>query len=276
MKRHYFQPKTELKSIVKTIEILDLSALDTARIGNRFLPDGFFEIGFNLGSDHLQISSTSSSVAQLDNPVGYFYGQGSVSAQLTSKGRLYIMIVKIYPWAAHLLFSFDLADCIDQNLKLGQVFGKEGQFLEDRILEARCHEKQVEMLQELLIAKLRQINGTTNDLLTRATTLLFATHGQIKMKELASQAHSSPRSIQRTFRQHYGITPKQFSNQLRIRNFASQLSRHRNLSMTELALRCGYFDQAHFNHEFKSITKVTPSDFFLSEIPLVDDFLKSN
>lgn len=276
MKRYYFQPKTQLRGIIKKIEILDLSDPIAAGIGNRFLPDGFFEIGFNLGSDNLKITSSSTSDIQLDNPIGFFYGQCNVSSQMFSTGRLHIMIVKIYPWAAPLLFDFDLSDCVDNNLKLDYVFGKEIQFLEEKILEDENYETQIETLQDYLITKLKQRNNTLNGLLKRATTLLFQSNGKIKMKELAAQVYSSSRTVQRIFQQYYGITPKQYSQQVRLRYFASQLCQHKNLNLTELALHCGYFDQSHFNHEFKSITQVTPSKFFLTQIPLVDDFLKFN
>ena len=274
MNRYYFQPRKELRGILKTIQILDLPDLHALKIGNRFLPDGFFEIGFNLGSDDLKITSSSVSDIQLENPLGYFYGQCRVSSILVSKGRLHLMIVKIYPWAASLFFDFNLSDCVDYNLELNQVFGKEIKCLEEKIFAAKNYKSQIEILEDYLMAKLIQRNNSINELLEKTTRIIFRSNGNIRIKDLAAQVHSSPRTVQRVFRQYYGISPKLYSQQLRLRYFASQLSMHKNKSLTELALHCGYFDQAHFNHEFKSIARVKPREFFFAETPLVDDFLK--
>ena len=274
MQKLHFQPRPELKGIIKDIVFLDCTNVTESGIGNRFLPDGYFEIGFNLGSGDLKITSTSSTDIQLDNPIGYFYGQSSVSSQLFSKGRLHIMIVKIYPWAASLLFNFDLSDCVNENLKLEDVFFDDAKIIEEKILTSNRYEEQVEILQQFLMKKIYKNDFSENDLLGNATKIIFQRHGNIRIKELATEINTSTRTLQRTFRQSYGISPKLLSQQVRLRYFAAQLSNHKNLNLTEIALRCGYYDQAHFNHEFRSITSVNPSEYFFNGIPLVDDFLK--
>ncbi len=275
MKRYYFEPCEELKGVIKTFQILDLPDVSAAGIGQRFLPDGFFEIGFNLGSDHLKITSAAATNIQLDNPVGYFYGQNNVSAILAMEGRLHIMIVKIFPWAASLLFDFDLNDCVDENLPLEYVIGGEGNFLEEQLMTGEGYENKIEILQDYLLKRLIRINNDPNKLLEATTKMIFNSKGNIKIKDIAEQVHSSPRTLQRMFQQYYGITPKKYAQQIRLRNFAAQLSKNKNLSLTELALKCGYFDQAHFNHEFSSIAMVTPTEFFFKGTPLVDEFLIS-
>lgn len=274
MRRYSFHPTKALESIIKKIEILDLPASSSFEIGNRFLPDGYFEIGFNLGSENLKITSSGSNEIQLDNPIGYFYGQGSVSSHLFFEGRTHIMIVKIFPWAASLFFDFELSDCVDCNLELSSVFGREAIFIEEQILTEGGYQNQIRILEQYLISKLLNKKKSINHLLESATKSIFQLKGDVKMKELASALNTSPRTLQRLFKQYYGITPKQFASQIRLRNFAAIVSQKNSNSFTEVALECGYFDQAHFNHEFKSITDTTPSDFFLKEIPLVDEFLK--
>jgi AraC-like DNA-binding protein len=53
-----------------------------------------------------------------------------------------------------------------------------------------------------------------------------------------------------------GATPKQLASILRFRR-AVALHRPRT-SLGELALEAGYYDQAHFTHEFRSITRSSP------------------
>ena len=269
-------PKKELAGIIKSIEVLDIPDTSEAGIGNRFLPDGFFEIGINLGSDDLKITSTLASEIQLDNPRVYFFGQGTVSSHLFSAGRLHILILKIYPWAASLIFDFDLSDCVDINLDLNMVFGKEALKLEELIMESKGYMPKINLLQHYLIEKIRQRNNSINPILEKSTRLIFQSKGNIMMKELAIECHTTQRTMQRIFRQYYGIKPKQYAQQRRLRYFAAQLSRNKDLNLTQVILQCGYFDQAHFIREFKSIAQTTPSTYFFEKTPLIDDFLEAD
>lgn len=50
----------------------------------------------------------------------------------------------------------------------------------------------------------------------------------------------------------------------RIRRFAAvlqRLERAAAVDWSDLALSCGYFDQAHFNHDFRAFSGVNPSAY---------------
>lgn len=275
MQRIYFDLHPALKGIVREIQILDIPDVAQEKIGNRFLPDGYFEIGFNLGSDNIKFASTAIEGIQLKNPYSYFYAQGSSSSYLFATGHLSIMIVKIYPWAATLLTGIELHELVDRTVSLENVLGKEVRFLEEKILGSRFFARQVELLQLFLIEKVYGQNKTVNNRLMHLTQLIFNAKGRFKIHELASFTHTTERTIQRLFKQEYGISPKQLSQQIRLRYFAAQLAKTPTKNFTELAIQCGYYDQAHFNRDFKSIVKITPKIYFMKNTPLVDDFLKS-
>jgi AraC-like DNA-binding protein len=69
---------------------------------------------------------------------------------------------------------------------------------------------------------------------------------------------SAKRFIER-FEREVGVTPKRYC---RIRRFqhALTLSHHdRRVDWTRVAMDCGYFDQAHFIHDFRSFSGITPT-----------------
>jgi AraC-like DNA-binding protein len=54
---------------------------------------------------------------------------------------------------------------------------------------------------------------------------------------------------------HYG-SPSKFQHIIQMKKKFS------NVNLYQLAFESGYFDQAHFVHDFKNLTGTTPSDFF--------------
>ena len=276
MQRIFFKPIAALQGIVKHIEILDVPDVAKAQIGNRFIPDGYFEIGFNLGSEDLQFISSSNRDAVLNNPTGgYFYAQEISSSCMHAKGKLCIMIIKIYPWAAPLLSRMDFGELVNEKVNITYVLGKQARSLGEQILEVPSYSQKVALIQDFLLQQLYKVDEVINPILQHTTKLILHHNGKLNTRTIANQAHISERNLQRLFRKHYGISPKQLSKQIRLRHFATLLSKNRTATFTDIALQCGYYDQAHFNHEFKSIVKVTPRAYFLKETPLISDFLEA-
>jgi AraC-like DNA-binding protein len=71
---------------------------------------------------------------------------------------------------------------------------------------------------------------------------------------------SAKRFIER-FKSEVGVTPKRYC---RIRRFQHALAvshQDRHVDWTRVALDCGYFDQAHFIHDFRSFAGITPTGY---------------
>jgi AraC-like DNA-binding protein len=71
---------------------------------------------------------------------------------------------------------------------------------------------------------------------------------------------SSKRFIER-FKSDVGLTPKRYC---RIRRFQRALAlsrRGRDVDWTRVSADCGYFDQAHFIHDFRSFAGLTPTAY---------------
>lgn len=72
--------------------------------------------------------------------------------------------------------------------------------------------------------------------------------------------HYSEKHIRRLFLQHIGTSPKKFSRIVRI-NYASWLLQEDPLYFPDVIEKAGFFDQAHFIHDFKDIFNLTPSEY---------------
>ncbi|CAG9297600.1 helix-turn-helix domain-containing protein [Celerinatantimonas diazotrophica] len=71
------------------------------------------------------------------------------------------------------------------------------------------------------------------------------------------------RQLERYFRQWVGLTPKQFIRLQRIRTVRRMLNHRQPTTerLTDIAYASGYYDQAHFNRDFRQMVGMTPGEY---------------
>ena len=82
----------------------------------------------------------------------------------------------------------------------------------------------------------------------------------ITLEELAHVAEISPNYLIALFRQSMGVTPHKYVTQMRIER-AYTLLKQKNLTLLEIAQRCGFQDQSQFTTVFHRYAGVTPGHF---------------
>lgn len=87
-----------------------------------------------------------------------------------------------------------------------------------------------------------------------------ALHGDISVGLLADHCGTSERSLLRHFRAHFGVSPLEHIQHLRVER-AKALLESTLLSFDEIVGRCGYSDVSSFRKLFKRATTMTPQDY---------------
>ena len=83
---------------------------------------------------------------------------------------------------------------------------------------------------------------------------------EISLSTLAHQSGTSPFHFARLFKRRTGLAPHQFIIQKRMERARSLLS-DADLSITEVAFRCGFSQQSHFTSTFRRTVGVSPSAY---------------
>jgi AraC-like DNA-binding protein len=81
--------------------------------------------------------------------------------------------------------------------------------------------------------------------------------GNVSLAELAAHCGVSVGHFARAFRRSTGLSPHQWLLRHRV-DEAKGLMRNRTLSLSEVALTCGFVDQSHFTRVFTRQTGISP------------------
>jgi len=63
------------------------------------------------------------------------------------------------------------------------------------------------------------------------------------------------------FREEVGLTPKLYCRIRRFQQVLALIRCGKPVEWADIALSCGYFDQAHFVHDFRAFSGITPSAY---------------
>ena len=104
----------------------------------------------------------------------------------------------------------------------------------------------------------------------RAESYIEANWDQpVTVETIVAASGASARSVFRAFRQSRGYTPLQFVKQVRLRHGRRLLEDcGANLSVTEVALTCGFSDISNFSKDFSKAFGVAPSSLLQGKRPV--------
>lgn len=164
--------------------------------------------------------------------------------------------VRFRPSGLTAFLNIDAYELLNQQFRLCDLFGAEIEVLEARLYDLSGQPlSQVEMLDHFFH---RRLNDThRHDLVQVLVNVIVQHRGRLTIDTLCHQFAYSERNLRRLFRQHVGLSPKQFARTQRIQQ-ATRLITLSNASLSKIALQCGFYDQAHFHHDFVEFTGYTP------------------
>jgi AraC-like DNA-binding protein len=153
-----------------------------------------------------------------------------------------------------------MAALADRAAPIDEVFGAEGAELERAVHAARDDAQRIALVEGLLRAR-RPADDA--DALRAASIVELAQRDPSirRVDDLAERTASTPRGLQRLFREYVGATPKWVIRRFRVHEAAERLAGGAPVDAAVLARECGYFDQSHFIREFKAQIGKTPGQY---------------
>lgn len=162
------------------------------------------------------------------------------------------------PGGASPFFGVPSSELSDRRVTLDLLWGTFAATTADRLWSASAPEDLFNVLEDALRQKMREPQFR-HPALPYALDALERSHGGRSIAALARELGMSPRRLLDVFQPEVGLSPSAFR---RIRRFAAVLRRLEHggaVNWSDLALSSGYFDQAHFNRDFRAFSGVSPS-----------------
>ena len=240
---------------------------------DRTFPDGCQEICFNIDTTVLRDDGKGFAA----NPAVELIGQMTRPYDIVTQGKNLHFGVKFYPHSFSRFTKESIYDLRDRSIDLRDLMGPQFLDIIDKVFEKPTFARFIECMEcfFLNVLSLKNPNEKAYAMVSHAVQTLMRMKNHTKIEFLADLVGIGERSLQNMFKHHVGLGPKLLIKMIRFQRTFPYLKNHR-YSLTDIAHLCGYYDQAHFTHEFKTFTGVYPSKFRATDYPLNQFFLDEN
>jgi len=212
----------------------------------KILPDGCVDIIFNVGND----CYTDNGAVLMKNDKTYLVGTMTRFKETEMDSSTRLLGVRFKPGTFLAFFKFaPLCEIANRTVELDARFSLN---TNNRI------KSPFKLLDKFLFKNLKNPN---QQLLEQVQTIQKS-KGQVKIEELASIHFTTVRQLERNFKHHLGITPKEFVNLVRYQNVKAAIEQRKpGQSLLSIAFEFGYYDHAHLTNHFRQYNGSTPSVF---------------
>lgn len=199
--------------------------------------------------------------------VSFVAGLDERAALTEYTGHQHGIEVNLTPPGAHMLLGIPMHELAGRCVALEDALGRDGRQLPEQLAAAGGWEARFALLDRLLAGRLTAARPASPDVV-RAWTLLERSHGCVTVEALAHELRCSRRHLAARFREEVGLPPKTVARILRFERATALLrAGDGRPDWARVAAECGYFDQSHFNRDFKAFAGVTPTTYAAALLP---------
>lgn len=230
----------------------------------RLLPNGTIELVVNLCEDQIRVHDPTrpDRCRQLSGAVvAGAYGRSFVSDYATVYAQhASIVGVHFRPGGAFPFLGVPAGELADTHVDLEALWGRTAAELRERLCAAATPAERFSLLEQTLAARLDRTTGR-HDAVPVALDAFEPTGTSVRVRDVARRVGLSQRRFIQVFAAEVGLTPKRYG---RVRRFRWALALVRGVpapDWAQLAVECGYFDQAHLIHDFRAFSGLTPEEY---------------
>lgn len=231
---------------------------------DRFLPDGNINIVFDLTDypKYIYDNETLKEIQACRNV--WFSGIRNKYITIPSGKDSEMFIInfqkgKAYPFVQ--MPMNELTDCVvDGDL----VLTDEIMNLREMLLSVQNINQKFTAAENFLLKHFGK-NLAQNSMIDYAVAQIVDMPNQIAMNKLSGDIGCSQKHFIKLFKEKVGLSPKEFLKIIRFQKAINEIETRKAISWTSIAFDCGFYDQAHFIHDFKHFSGFTPQEYLQSK-----------
>ncbi|MDF2718032.1 MAG: AraC family transcriptional regulator [Paenibacillus sp.] len=171
-----------------------------------------------------------------------------------------VLGVKFKPGGFYPFWRRDISGLTGRSVSFREAFGTEVQPLEADILAQEDERGMVMLAERFFRERLPVMDDNVADV-HRIVTAIASEREITKVDDLVRRFGINKRTLQRLFSRYVGISPKWVIQRYRLHDAAEQMERGEVTDWPQLSLDLGYYDQAHFIKDFKTIIGRSPEEY---------------
>jgi AraC-like DNA-binding protein len=163
--------------------------------------------------------------------------------------------VILAPWGAHSLFGVGMHALANEHVGMADLVGPTAVELAERMADLTTWPERIEMLAKTLWTWFEDGPRADREVVA-AWRWLRA--GEMTVESVAREVGWSRRRLESRFRDQVGLPPKKIARIFRFHRAVDLLATGERAG--DVAVRCGYWDQAHLNRDFRVLAGRTPTE----------------
>ncbi|HET9650184.1 MAG TPA: helix-turn-helix domain-containing protein [Microlunatus sp.] len=157
--------------------------------------------------------------------------------------------------------GLDASVYTDRAVPAESVFGPDLGCLHERLGSIASIDDRVDALRTVLVDHRPATSRPEDEDLARLVERMAVDDSLVRVEQVAELAGRSVRTLQRQFRRGVGVSPKWVLARYRLQEAAYALETDPGVDLADLAVRLGWYDQAHLTNDFRRMLGETPATY---------------
>lgn len=218
------------------------------------LPDGSAEIVIELRKNHVRLYDSGGRELRLRGAI--VCGPHTEYFAIDSSCPSAVVGIHFKPGGMRPFVKQPLNELLNGLVSLDNIWGSKADELRDELLQCPAPETMFRVLERaLLAAACRPLEHHA------AVQYVLDRLRGAQIGDIVDGIGISHRQLNQLFKEEIGMSPKRLSRMLRFREALNRMNRGERLAWTDVAIACGYYDQAHFIKDFQSFSGISPSAY---------------
>ena len=226
----------------------------------RCLPNGQVAMVLNLGHDTLRVAHLPHADQFQCFHGGVLTGAFSQFSVIDTTTMVTTVSICFKPGGARLFLPMPAAELANQVVDLSCTFGTAACDLREQLQAASTNDERVRILERFLRARACWEHAP-HPAVRFALTSFQDGNERRSISEVTTQLGMNPKYFISLFEEAVGLTPKVYCRVQRFQEVLQRITAGQPVRWADLALDAGYFDQAHFIHNFQAFAGLTPSAY---------------
>ncbi len=256
-----FLPSPPLSAYIEAFYFSDGEASHPPR-QERCLPNGQVAVVVNLGHDPIRVANLQHTDQFQQFHGSVFTGAFSRFCVLDTATMVTTLSICFKPGGARPFLPMPVTELANQVVDLSCIFGAAAFDLREQLQAPQTNDNRVRILERFFLTRL-SYEQALSPALGFALTSFQSEKGLCSISEVTTHLGLRPKRFISLFEEAVGLTPKVFCRVLRFQEVLQRITGEQPIRWADLALNCGYFDQAHFIHDFQAFAGLTPSAYLV-------------